>query len=450
VVAALLFALHPLNVEAISWISGRTDPLAALFTLSACLLWMRWLDNPKWPYAVCSLFLFGAGILTKESAVAFLPVYLLLVLAWPALPPRRRVIAAGGICLSVVVVVVVIALIWKSGIASYGRFLAGNSSAVTGAVLNSLVAFGFYVKKMLLPLPLNFAITEVNPAYALLGILSFIVLVAAFVVWRLNALFFAATALMILPALAVATKQIAWTPLAERYMYMPTAFLCLGTSCLLFSLQKKNLNRIMPLILTVVCMAGVVSFQRNLLWKDKLAFFQDAVAKSPGFGSVYNELGGMLLQERQFDKAAEAFAAADRLNKRPSMKMLIKSNIMATLVAKGSLVTARDYFFQLFGEKHIAPVEFLEILYVADCKRLESLEKGEKLLLAHDLLETLGLLYLKKPDPFWHYRSGQIALFTGNNTLAANFFRKAYVAAPVDAYYKAAAKTYYLRLEAGK
>jgi tetratricopeptide (TPR) repeat protein len=255
---------------------------------------------------------------------------------------------------------------------------------------------------------------------------------------------------MILPALILATKQIAWTPLAERYMYMPTAFLCIGTSCLLFLLQKKNLHRLAPLIILVACIAGAVSFQRNLLWKDKLAFYQDAVAKSPGFGSVYNELGGVFLQQRKIDKAAEAFAVADRLNKRPSMKMPIKSNIMATMVAKGSFVTARDYFFQLFGMKKVAPVEFLELLYIADNKQLEYLEKEKKVLLAHDLLETLGLLYQKKPDPFWLYQSGKMALVIGNTKEAADFFRRAYVAAPVDAHYKAAAKTYFLRLEAGK
>lgn len=71
-------------------------------------------------------------------------------------------------------------------------------------------------------------------------------------------------------------------------------------------------------------------------------------------------------------------------------------------------------------------------------------------MLANDLLETLGLLNLKRPDPFWLYRSGQIALIAGNSNEAADFFLKAYDAAPTDAHYKGAAKTNYLRLEAGK
>lgn len=202
--------------------------------------------------------------------------------------------------------------------------------------------------------------------------------------------------------------------------------------------------------LIMVLIAGGVSFQRNTLWSDKRAFFQDAVAKSPEFGSVYNELGGILLLDGQNAKAAEAFAAADRLNKRHSIKMLIKYNIMATMVAEGSLVGARDYFFRLFGDKNAASVEFLELLYAVDTKRLDTLEKDEKVVLAYDLLKTLALLYQKKPDPFWLYRSGQISLITENTNEAAYFFRKAYSAAPSDAHYRGAAKTYFLRLEKNK
>ncbi len=445
--AALLFALHPLNVEAISWIAGRTDPLAATFILSACLFWLHWLDNPKWHYVVSGVFFFVLGVLTKETTLAFLPVSLLSALVWPGVSTRRRQLAVGGIGVSVVMAGGLVALMWKFGVLSYGRFLSNHNFDFVQWCSTALVAFGFYVKKLLLPLPLNFAITEVTPVYGLLGVLSLVLLTGAFFMRRLPALFFAASALMILPALLASTVQISWTPFAERYMYVPTAFLCIGASGLCFSLQEKTVNLLVPFGLIIVFIAGGVSHQRNLLWNDKRAFFQDAVAKSPEFGSVYNELGGILLQDRQTAKAAEAFAAADRLNKRNSMKMLIKSNIMATMVADGSLVGAREYFFRLFGDKKAASVDFLELLYAADNKRYETVKIEEKILLASDLLETLALLYQKKPDPFWFYRSGQIALVAGNASEAACFFRKAFNAAPADAYFKVAAKTYFLRLE---
>lgn len=69
--AALLFALHPVNVEAVAWIAGRTDPLLALFVLSSCYFLLRWLDKPRWQDMTATLLMFGAALLTKETALAF-------------------------------------------------------------------------------------------------------------------------------------------------------------------------------------------------------------------------------------------------------------------------------------------------------------------------------------------------------------------------------------------
>src|SRR6185369_17412285 len=111
---------------------------------------------------------------------------------------------------------------------------------------------------------------------------------------------------------------------------------------------------------------------------------------------------------------------------------------------------ARTFFFQLFKRKQDAPVDLLVLLCNADSIRLDSLDRTEKVSLAHDLLETIGIIYQRQPDPFWLYRSGQISLLIGDDARTADFFRRAYSAAPVDAHYRGAAKMYYQRLERAK
>lgn len=96
------------------------------------------------------------------------------------------------------------------------------------------------------------------------------------------------------------------------------------------------------------CFFAGASFQRALQWSDKLAFFQDAVTKSPGFGSVHYSLGGLLFQNGDIQQAADAFATADRLNKRDSMRYPIKAAIMRTKLAQNDFSGARSYFFHLF------------------------------------------------------------------------------------------------------
>lgn len=448
--AALLFALHPVNVETVTWIAGRTDPLITLFVLSATYFWMRWLYKPRWQDMTASILMFVTALLTKETALAFGAVVLLLTVAWPGSASGRDRLKAVGVVILPAAVMVIISLLFRSNTSALSRFLSSTDFQFTNIVGQVLISVGFYAKKLIVPYPLNFAITDVHPMYALLGLALFPFLWWIFRHYRLSGVLFISAVLIIMPATLIAVKQVAWTPFAERYLYQSTAFVALGMAGICEAWQRKYPVLIPSVIVLVLCGFAISNFQRNLLWKDSLSFFQDAVVKSPEFGSVYYSLGGILMQQGEIDRAVEAFANADRLNKRDSMRYPIKSGIMGTMLAKGKYLEARVYFFKLFNEKKAAPANFLELLYIADSKMLESIGNERKVPLAMDLLETLSLLYQKKPDPFWLYQSGKISLVAGKANVAAEFFRKAYDTAPDGAHFKGAAKTYLIRLEAEK
>ena len=79
--AAAVFAAHPLHVESVAWIIERKDVLSGLFYLTAVLVWMRFLEQPRpWRYGL-ALLLFVAGLLSK-SVVVTLPAALLIVQWW--------------------------------------------------------------------------------------------------------------------------------------------------------------------------------------------------------------------------------------------------------------------------------------------------------------------------------------------------------------------------------
>lgn len=448
--AALLFAMHPVNVEAVAWIAGRTDPLLTLFVLSATYFWLCWIEEPRWQHVSAALLLFSAAVLTKETALVFGAVAFLLALAWPGSATVRQRLLAVGIIISPVFLMVIFALYFKSGTSGLSRFMAGANLEVMQSAWQALTALGFYIRKLIVPFPLNFAITSVHPANGLIGVAFIPVLWWVLRKFRQSGVLLASAAILILPAVLIAVKQVAWTPYAERYLYLSTAFFAVGLASGCQTLYRKYPAILLSSLVLLICGSAQASFQRNLLWKDPQSFFQDAIAKSPEFGSLYHTLGGVLMQKGEIDRAVEAFAIADRLNQRVSMRYPIKSSIMETKLAKGEFLEARVYFFQLFKKKQDAPADFLELLYTADGKRLNALEEVEKVSLALDLLETIDVLNQKKPDPFWLYRSGQISLAAGNTKEAADFFRRAYISAPDDAHYKAAANTYFIRLDADK
>ena len=81
--AALIFGLHPVHIEAVAWISGVTEPLLALFLISAFLFYMDWREGRegapgdgavafhKKPTIrlVASLFFYTLAMLEKETAL---------------------------------------------------------------------------------------------------------------------------------------------------------------------------------------------------------------------------------------------------------------------------------------------------------------------------------------------------------------------------------------------
>ncbi len=69
--ASLIFGLHPAHIEAVAWVSAVTEPLLGVFFLSSFLCYLRWRDGGhgagKW--LGCALFLYGLGMLEKETAL---------------------------------------------------------------------------------------------------------------------------------------------------------------------------------------------------------------------------------------------------------------------------------------------------------------------------------------------------------------------------------------------
>lgn len=441
---ALLFAVHPVNVEAVAWIAGRTDLLLAMLCLASLWFWFRWLAVPQWQYLLPAILLLCASLFAKETAFAFFSVVLLIILFWPGRAVGSQRLRAAALVLFPVVVLIVSVLFFQRGTGALSRFISGaNVLQADQLWYAGLTAVGFYVKKLLFPFPLNFAIDSVNPYYWVAGLL---IPPLVWWCWRLCkqvGILFLAALFCILPAVLVAVKQVAWTPYAERYLYLPSAFFLLGIVQQLCNKQRKRMIVVLAFLGVVF---SVTSFQQTLLWQHKRAFFENAVSQSPEFGSLYATLGELLMQDGEFDRASDAFVLAERFNKRPSMVYPIKADIMSAMLAKGHYWEVNRYFYTLFEFKRDAPEDFVELLYKADTRRLDKLQERDKPVLAQDIIETLIVLNQKKPDPFWFYQGGKYALIAGNKDQAVTFFKRAYDDAPFDAHYKEAAQKQLIRL----
>lgn len=310
--AAALFASHPLVTESVNWISGRTDLLAGFFVLLSCYFLLCYRQKHSRLIIVLALVAAIFAVLSKESAIAFFPGGLLILAARkpqfadPSAKPRNWVKS------------LLIPLFFLSGIGVFAVLRGGATESnysrigmtlkfifndIGYAFTVCLRAFGFYVKKLFFPWPNNFAIVEVDPLYDLLGI--FLLPVLFYLLWRrsLPSAIFLAGLCTILPAFVMVFNQIAWTPYAERYLYMACA-LTAPVICLAYRQFWRHCEQtyfIPQFLIVVIAGAFLMStVQRNLIWQDNYLLVKDSAEKSPYFKDVQLLYGRLLIERGEY------------------------------------------------------------------------------------------------------------------------------------------------------
>lgn len=378
-VVAMLFSVHPLVTEPVNWISGRTDIMMTNFALTSlnCLFAYR-LSKARSSFAL-GLLCAAVALLAKESALGYLIAFPLLMggvetpEAGHALSESIRptvkpipIVLCGAImvCAAIYAGNYWLVLACACGyflylacfnmssngfkitatakrLTSLGAALAAglmmffalrnivftSSVSKIGQTVNLMLAdtnytismflgaLGFYVKKFLLPLPLNFYIHEIDPLYDLVGIPVLLGIIILLAIKELPSSLILAGFLVLLPALPFAFGTIAWTSYAERYLYLPIAFWFLALGLLLgrwFEWYPACKKYILVAAVFYCFAAGYITFERNLTWKTNVSLMADTAAQNQNKRLVREIYIKALINSGQYAEAErEYFNAAE-------------------------------------------------------------------------------------------------------------------------------------------
>ena len=308
--------------------------------------------------------------------------------------------------------------------------------------------FGFYLKKLFIPVPLNFAIVQVSDYYVWLGVGGFLVTLFLVRSRSLAATMLAIAFYQILPALVIALTNVAWTPLAERYLYLPSAFFSIGVIGVAYQMlrgwQKEFV--LAPACSLLLFPFALVSIQRNFVWQDNLSLYRDTLKKSPEFPILRNELAIALAGQREFGAANDQLLRGQEADSRHRSSLFLVNQARIALGQKNA-AAARAILLRADVKSGSANLELQKTLALVDERRLlDSGDKASKQEIVRELIDTYALIYQKNHDPFTFYRRGQLAMFLGERQIAAGYFARAYAESSDEAYYKPAAKKLNLKL----
>jgi len=312
---AALFAVHPIHAEAVAWISGRSELLAAGFLLGAWLLHLH--DEP-----IATLLCFVLALLSKESSVIFLPLVIAGDHVRGELKPFRRYAWIAGIAMAYLVG------FWKI---EGGRFGEQGFNPIDNPlaslapglrIANALRIAWKYLSLQVYPAKLscdysyNAILLYANwrhTLFAVLGAVCVLVLWLWTFVTRRRAWFLAGAIYLMGFAVTANLLTPTGTVMGERLAYLPSAGLCLLVALIGIRLENYN-QRLALLVLAVMVLAlGTRTVFRNRDWKDNFTLFSAAVRVVPGSAKAHALLGLEYLRRGQLDSARSELRIAVRI-----------------------------------------------------------------------------------------------------------------------------------------
>jgi tetratricopeptide (TPR) repeat protein len=283
--AAALFAVHPIQTQAVNYIFERATLLAAFFALLSLLLFLK----QRYAWAVVS---FGLSLLAKEEAIA-LPGFLLIY----DLAVNRRP-TAWKCYLSMAVLAVVAAarlfyVLHQSPKIQLG-FGTRGISVITYALTQSRVIW-IYLRLFFFPAGLSveydirLSHNLWTPPETLAAVLLLSCLVAGltWLVWRghMVALWSLGFFILLSPSSSIIPVV---DLMFEHRVYFPVVFLAIATASLLAQLPRPMPVLVVALVLLTLFAATVV---RNRVWRDEFTLWADVIEKSPLKARGYFHLG---------------------------------------------------------------------------------------------------------------------------------------------------------------
>jgi tetratricopeptide (TPR) repeat protein len=385
--------LHPIHTESVAWIAGRTDVICTALALASLLCWQIYLErnvsrfgdapaskkkkaaptarqNLAW-FVAAALLLFAA-LLAKEMALVALPAAALLAWLFVERPAQLKKLTVE---LALLVAVAAVYLFLRQVVAGVESESPPTEHTLWRALATFPSAFGVYLGKLFFPWRLSAYLSHpyASQPFSAWGVAGLLALAGAGVaLWRLGrrrlAMTFAlgAFALSFAPlanVIRISAPVDMGFVMAERFLYLPSAFLCLAAAA---GLSRRWA---LPWAARVVVSCGVIAalafgvatVAAAGVWREETAVYRNALEANPDAPLLWANLGASYRREGRLDDALAALRKADEINTRTHAvdAISIDNNLGTTLASLGRLDEALAEFDRAARlGKHVDRVQF--------------------------------------------------------------------------------------------
>ncbi|MEO5358820.1 MAG: tetratricopeptide repeat protein [Nitrospirota bacterium] len=439
--AAVLFAIHPLNVESVAWVAERKNVLSTFFWITAACAYAGYVKRysagrRSAAFFTAALVLFIFGLISKPMLVTF-PFVLLLIDYWPlqrftgTAVFRRSILEKLPFFFFTALFIFITLRVQHASIASF------EALPLNIRIANAFTSYISYIGKMLVPTHLAviypyFALKSYLPAIGSAVLL--ICVTAAVIILRKPRPYLVMGWFWYLGTMVpvIQIVQVGLAPMADRYAYVPMIGIFIMFSWGLWDLaeivgQRRQILVFISISILITAVFSAFTWRQTGYWRDSGTLFKHALDVTKSNYAAHNSYGVHMLKQNRFDEALVEFYKG--LEIMPS-DPLLNFNAWSTLTHLGKDDEAKRYYDKSLPywregrQPHL--YKLLAISYMKDANYGEaalyfrkSLELNPKDL---DVINYLGLvlMYTGKNDQALSYFNRGLALKPGTWEMVFN------------------------------
>jgi len=323
-ITAALFALHPIQTNAVTYISGRAGMLGAFFCLSAFAVFIEIRENRdagrRLPLFAVFSALFILALLSKETSVALVGIliaddFIFTVPEGGGLKGLRRAVPAYIPVAVIIAAFIVLRQVLLGFVTATG---GGPPISVQVYFMSELKVFWLYVRLMFLPVHqcVDYCYPAVTApdAWVLSSAIGIVLLVAGIVFIRKKSPAAAFFGLWFIAALMPESSFIPIRDIAVEYrMYLPSVGFIAAFAILMEDLFTTHRKELLAAASVAAIALSLVTFNRNQVWATSETLWTDVLNNDQDSPRALNNLGVFYAGRNDIDKSIEIYRKAIKL-----------------------------------------------------------------------------------------------------------------------------------------
>jgi tetratricopeptide (TPR) repeat protein len=308
-IALIIFAVMPIHVEAVSWISGKPYLFLAFFIMFSTIVFIKFLEDGKYRYllfgAISFLLAIMADLPRPFSLFFVIGLYLILVnkkLYW------QKIKTVWSYLIALIVVVLLVKLPYAAdrvGVINSGY--NQSDSVFYNPFFQYPTGIPKYLQLMFFPVDLTLYHTMyIFPLWLNWSIFLLFFALIAYFFFKYKLLFFSLMFFLVTLLPSMAPIKVSWL-VAERYGYLPSLGIAFFMAIIINNIWNKNKYLAMGIIGCYCIIWSVRIYQRNIDWQTNHNLWVNTCQVSPNSHNAWNNIGDDYDKLKQYDYAVKGF-----------------------------------------------------------------------------------------------------------------------------------------------